>query len=76
MENSNDVQNTTNVGNEILADVSNCGLVMATYKFPNGNVATFGYDDQQIPELQGVYNKELHEKIKQHSDNRTSWNGF
>ena len=60
----------------VLPHVSNCGLVMATYKFPNGMVATFGYDDQQIPELQGVYSTELYEKIKQHSDSRTSWNGF
>ena len=51
-------------------------LVMATYTFPNGMVVTFGYNDQQIPELQGVYTQELHDKIKQHSDERTSWNGF
>lgn len=50
--------------------------VMAAYKFPNGNVASFGYDGKQIPELQGVYSKELHEKIKQRSDSNTQWNGF
>lgn len=55
---------------------SQATLVMATYRFPNGNVATFGYDSQQIPELQGVYTTELHNKIKQHSDDKTSWNGF
>ena len=37
-------------------------VVMATYLFPNRNIATFGYDDKQIPELQGVSSKELHEK--------------
>jgi len=59
-----------------IQNVSNSSLVMATYRFPNGNVATFGYDDQQIPELQGVYSDELQNKINQRSDNRTSWNGF
>ena len=59
-----------------IQNVSNSSLVMATYRFPNGNVATFGHDDQQIPELQGVYSDELKNKIKQRSDSRTSWNGF
>jgi len=51
-------------------------LVKATYLFPNGMVATFGYDDQQMPELQGQYTKELYEKIKQQSDEKTEWHGF
>lgn len=51
-------------------------LVMATYKFPNGMVVTFGYDSKQIPELQGVYSKQLHKKIELQSDSKTSWNGF
>lgn len=51
-------------------------IVLATYKFSNGMVATVGYDDQQIPELQGKYTKELHEQIKDRSDHRTKWNGF
>lgn len=50
-------------------------LVKATYRFPNDMIATVGYDDKQIPELQGVYTIELHEKIKQRSDERTAWNG-
>lgn len=50
--------------------------VNATYKFPNGMIITFGYNGKQIPELQGVYSKELHEKIRQSSDDKTSWNGF
>jgi hypothetical protein len=51
-------------------------LVMATYKFPNNHVITFGYDNNQIPELQGVYTPELYDKIKECSDDKTSWNGF
>ena len=50
--------------------------VQATYKFPNGMVATVGWDDQQIPELQGTYSKKLEEKIMARSDKRTRWNGF
>ncbi len=51
-------------------------LVQATYLFPNGNVATFGWDDQQIVGLQGQYSFGLQQKIKLHSDHRTQWNGF
>lgn len=58
------------------AFVSGSSKVMATYRFPNGNVATFGYNDQQVPMLQGVYSKELEEKIRQHSDERTRWGSF
>lgn len=50
--------------------------VMATFKFTTGIVATCGYDGEQIPELQGMYSKELHEKIKKRSDENTRWNGF
>ncbi len=50
--------------------------VAVTYLFPNGMVCTCGYDDQQIGMLQGRYTKELHEKIKKYSDERTIWNGF
>lgn len=42
--------------------------VKSTYKFPNGMVVTYGYNDKQIPELQGLYDKALHEKIKARSD--------
>lgn len=51
-------------------------LVMATFKYHNGMVATCGYDGQQIPELQGKYSIELHARIKEHSDERTQWYGF
>lgn len=54
----------------------NNSLVFATYAFPNGMVATFGYDDKQIPELQGVYTRDLHDKIKERSNEKTSWNGW
>jgi len=50
--------------------------VMSTFLFPNGMVITCGWDDKQIPELQGEYTPELHEKIKVNSDARTKWSGF
>lgn len=49
--------------------------VMATYKFPNGSVATFDWDGKQVPFLQGAYCKELELKIRQFSDENTVWNG-
>jgi len=51
-------------------------IVANTYLFPNGMIATFGYDDEQIPELQGRFSAELKAKIKERSDDRTKWNGF
>ena len=51
-------------------------LVMAVYLFPNRMIATFGYDNQQIPKLQGEYSQDLHEKIKRFSDGNTKWDGF
>lgn len=50
--------------------------VKATYKFPNGMVATLGYNGGQIPELQGAYSKELENKIRERSDERTLWEGY
>jgi hypothetical protein len=50
--------------------------VMATYRFPNNNVATFGHDGEQIPRLQGVYSEKLHRKILRSTDERTVFNGF
>lgn len=50
--------------------------VKATYKFPNGMVATVGFDDQQISELQGPWTPELEEKIKNKSGILTEWHGF
>lgn len=52
------------------------GLVANTYKFPSGMVATTGYDDEQIPELQGRYSLELHEQIKLRSNDKTIWHGY
>ena len=49
---------------------------MYVYKFPNGMVAVCGKDDQQIPELQGRYTKELHQKIIDNSTPETIWKGF
>lgn len=51
-------------------------IVQATYKLPNGVVATFDYNGNQIGELQGLYSVELESKIRQNSDDRTEWHGF
>jgi hypothetical protein len=64
----------TNALNKVFVDGGS--KVMATYRFPNGNVSSFGYNDQQVPMLQGVYSKELEDKIRKHSDERTRWEGF
>lgn len=58
------------------AFIKNGSKVMAAYRFPNGNVATFGYNDQQVPMLQGTYSKELEDKIRLHSDENTRFIGF
>lgn len=50
--------------------------VMATYKFPNGHVATFGWNGEQIPELQGAYSTELLSRIADRADLRTQWHGM
>lgn len=52
------------------------GIVKATYRFDNGMIATFDYNDEQMPELQGRDTPELRGKIKAKSDERTKWNGF
>ncbi len=58
------------------ANIEQVSKVKATYRFPNNMVATFGHDDQQIPELQGKYSKELADNIRARSDDRTVFNGF
>ena len=50
--------------------------VMAAYRFPNGNVATYDWNGRQIPELQGVYSEELCQKILARSDNRSRLEGI
>ncbi len=52
------------------------GIVAETWRFPNDMVVTVGYDNNQIPELQGPYTYELLLKIKSRSDDFTKWNGF
>jgi hypothetical protein len=52
------------------------GMVAETWRFPNDMVVTVGYDNNQIPELQGKYTGELLLKIKLRSDDFTKWNGF
>lgn len=56
--------------------MSNEIKVMATYLFPNKMVATLDHNNNQIPELQGVYSQKLEDEIKKHSDSNTVWNGF
>lgn len=46
------------------------------YRFPNGMVATFDQDGNQIPELQGRYSEELMRKIKANSNDATCLYGF
>jgi len=50
--------------------------VKAAFLFPNGNVAVFGYDDQQIPDLQGPFEKRMYRRIRRYSDESTRWYGF
>jgi hypothetical protein len=50
--------------------------VKSTYLFDNQMVMTFGFDGQQIPDLQGPYTKELEEKIRANSGMMTEWSGF
>lgn len=50
--------------------------VKSSYKFPNGIVVTFDDDNSQIAELQGVYSPELHQLIKNHSDEKSQFFGF
>lgn len=51
-------------------------LVKSAYKFPNGQVATFNYKNEQLPELQGTYDFELRKKIEERSNDSTEWHGF
>ena len=50
--------------------------VMHSFRFPNGQVATFGWDCQQIPELQGNDSEELRKKIRENSDKHSKLEGF
>ena len=49
---------------------------MAAYFWANGMVMTFGWDDQQIPELQGRRTPELIAKILAESDENTKLDGL
>ena len=61
---------------DLLIEFLSISMVSNTYLFPNGMVCTFGYDDEQIFELQGRYSSELLAEIKKRSDDRTKWHGF
>lgn len=50
--------------------------VKEVFLWSDNMVMTFGYDSQQIPDLQGEYSKELHKKIVDYSDDKTKWSGF
>jgi hypothetical protein len=49
---------------------------MVAYRWTNGTVMVFGFDGQQIPELQGEATQERLEAIRQRSTPKTQWNGF
>lgn len=49
---------------------------MASYRFPNNQVCTFGWDNEQLPEFQGTYSLELEKKIRDNSDGYTKLEGF
>ena len=50
--------------------------IAVTYKFPNGNVATCDQYGEQMPDYQGVYTIELHNKILRKADYRTEFKGY
>lgn len=50
--------------------------IKSVFVFPNKNVAVCGYDDQQMPELQGTLSDELMERIVEQADEDTEWNGW
>lgn len=51
-------------------------IVTSVYRFPNGNVCVFNKEGNQVPDLQGKYNAELHKKIRYYSNEVTNWQGF
>ena len=59
-----------------MSDEVKCYTVRSVYLFDNNMVMTFGFDGQQIPDLQGPYTKELEEKIRENSGMMTEWFGF
>lgn len=50
--------------------------IQATYLFPNDMVFTYDLEDEQIPQLQGKYSKELHQKLIEQASPNTRWYGF
>lgn len=50
--------------------------VKACYCFQNGMLMVFGWDDQQIPELQGRRSEDLLKAIRARSDERTHFEGL
>jgi hypothetical protein len=50
--------------------------VYSTYLFPNGMIATVGFDEQQIPPLQGRCTSGLVKEIFERSSDKTEFHGF
>lgn len=50
--------------------------VQSVFLFPDGNLAVFGVDDQQIGELQGQYSIERHQRILLEALDNCSIKGF
>ena len=58
MENSNDIQNTTNVGNEVLADVSDCALsIRKTLRHLQQEMKDYKHNKEYVDYLQEAYTK-------------------
>ena len=50
--------------------------VKNVYLFTNGNLATFNYEDEQVPELQGPYSIDIHKRILLEAIDDCEFKGF
>lgn len=50
--------------------------VKVAYRWENGLTMVFGWDGEQIPELQAPYTPELHAAIRDRASEATRWEGF
>lgn len=57
-------------------ELTDSTIVRVTFKFPNGMVVTYATDEKQIPDLQGEHTKDLENKIKKYSNEKTVWKGY
>lgn len=51
-------------------------LVKSAYLWANGMVMVFNENGEQIPELQGPFNQERYQAIKNRATASTEWYGF